>query len=356
MKISILTFSQGDNYGAVLQSYGLGEFLRRKGYTVEYINLTWSSLRYTILSKLTPLPYRFKAFRKKYLRDFSKSCKCTEDLKDSVTHSDLCIVGSDQVWNPQITTIRALHYFFDFLPLDKPRISYAASFGLDNWPDPSMIEPVRKLLTKFDAISVRENVGVDICRKTFGQEATLVIDPTLLLGDFSAILKKPKHKDKIVGFMFKASKSYYSVLEKIGHLVGSRVLLMDLPRRRIIPPLRKFSLSPCSSVEDWVTNIANARMVITDSFHCLAMSIIFNREFFFIANNPKLSSRATSLLEALNIEGRIFYSIEDFYESFTTGDHIVPLDYNTIQLQLKNLRASSIDFLDDVLSKYSDEL
>ena len=67
-KIAILTFSKGDNYGAVLQSYGLSEVLRRMGYDVEFIYLTWSTWRYAIISRLTPLKYRFESFRKKYLK------------------------------------------------------------------------------------------------------------------------------------------------------------------------------------------------------------------------------------------------------------------------------------------------
>ncbi len=67
-KLVFLLFQKGDNYGAVLQSYGLAEVLRRRmGYNVEFIYLTWSTCFHRILSNITPLKYRFEGFRKKIL-------------------------------------------------------------------------------------------------------------------------------------------------------------------------------------------------------------------------------------------------------------------------------------------------
>ncbi len=346
-KVSILTFSKGDNYGAVLQAYALGEVVKGLGYEVEYISLTWTTFRYYFTSRLTPLRSIFEKFRKKYLVNFSKSCKSREDLCKAVEDSVLCIVGSDQVWNPEITGSRWPYYFFDFLPEDMPRISYAASFGTETWNHPDIAADVKRLLSKFNKVSVREDSGAAICKNLFDTEADIVADPTILLGNFDRLLQKPGHKDSIVGFMFSPSRSYYNLLDTIREKSGKKVLVMDLPSRHSTFDLFKFNISPFTSVPVWITNIANASVVVTDSFHCLAFSILFHRDFLFIANNKKLSGRAKSLTSQLGIEGRIFDNPIDAIEKYKD---LAPIDYSKAEKKLCGMREKSMAFLESALA------
>ena len=103
-KIGILTFAKGDNYGAVLQAYALAEVLRRMGYGVEFFYLTWTTWRHDLAAFVTPLSRRFESFRREYICTFSKECHTKEDLAQASKGLDCCIVGSDQIWNPAITT------------------------------------------------------------------------------------------------------------------------------------------------------------------------------------------------------------------------------------------------------------
>lgn len=353
-KVQILTFARGDNYGAVLQSYGLAEVLRRMGYDVEFLSLTKrATWRYKIISNLSPLKRGFENFRKKYLRKFTKPSLSEDELRKVSADAACCIVGSDQVWNPSITSVRTPLYFFSFLPKDKPRISYAASFGTETWNYPEIIPMVKEYLDRFTAVSVREDTGVKICKDTFCVDATQVLDPTLLLGDFKDLLVKPKYKDSIVGFNFNPTKDYYMSLKKISDLLNAKVLVMDLPSRKMSAGMLSFRMSPFSSVEQWVTNIANAKVVVTDSFHCLAFSILFHREFFYIAKNKKLLTRVTSLLSALDLSDRIFQSTEDFNKFLDSGglEKISKIDYEVVDKKLDKMRRHSKDFLMNSLPK-----
>lgn len=346
MKISILTFSQGDNYGAVLQSYALGEWLRSKGHEVEYIYMTWSTWKYQILSSLTPLKYNFKEFRKRYLRDFSPRCYSTEDLSKSIAQTDLCIVGSDQVWNPDITTFRALHYFFDFVPDNVVKISYAASFGKKEWEWDSLTDKVKSLLKRFYRVSVREKEGEEICKDCFGISAKVVLDPTFLLNDYRNILTTPRFPNYVVGFMFHPSDNYYNLLGELGKIMNEKVVVMDLPSRKTKLSVFKFAYSPFSKVTSWVTNIANSSFVVTDSFHCLAFSIIFNKQFIFIASKKKLLSRVTTLLNKLQIKDRIVDSPEDAQAMIPK---LIPIDYKKVNKLLNEERVKSEEFLFEVI-------
>ena len=184
MKISILTFSKESNFGANLQCYALCKVLQGMGHQVDIIDIQLPKIKFSWYTTLLQIPQDilFFLFRKKHLNYFTKKYKTADQLQKGQHKSDLYIVGSDQVWNPDITKrLAPLVYFFSFLPDDVRRISYAASFGKESWQSPTLTDKVKMLLHKFNAVGVREQTGVSICKDTFGIDARLVADPTLLL-------------------------------------------------------------------------------------------------------------------------------------------------------------------------------
>lgn len=346
-KIKIFTFSKGDNYGAVLQSYSLATILRNLNYDVEFIYYTWTTWKYAILSHITPLGIRFEHFRKVFLRSFSRKCLTSNDLLSVCKDADLCIVGSDQVWNPLITGNRALHYFFDFLPDQIKRISYAASFGNSEWEYHELDTEIKELLKKFDFISVRESEGVEICKRWFNCNALKVLDPTLLLGNFDNLLVKPKMKNAILGFKFVPDSYYYELLNMIGCDLNAKAVVMDILTRHITRKV--LSLNPVffPSPQQWISNIAYSRLVVTDSFHCMAFAIIFKRDFIVIPSNKKLQGRMLSLLSDLGLENRLFDSVQSVTESRIWMERI---DYVNVDKKLKKLRHDSMQYLQKALN------
>ena len=143
MVISILSFPREINYGAVLQCYALCKILQDMGHKINIIDLRlrrhpmqW----YSILIRI-PMFFFFYRFRRKHLNYFTRHFKSLNELRHYCPQSDLFIVGSDQVWNPEITKRSdPLYFFFSFLPRGVRRISYAASFGTDNWKYPEITD------------------------------------------------------------------------------------------------------------------------------------------------------------------------------------------------------------------------
>lgn len=90
--------------------------------------------------------------------------------------------------------------------LDIKRLSYAASFGVDDLEEygKTLIKKTSRLSKMFDAISVREDSGVDICRKYWGVESLQHVDPTLLLDkkDYLKIIDKDKNSSKRVAVRY----------------------------------------------------------------------------------------------------------------------------------------------------------
>lgn len=343
MNISILTFSKGDSYGAVLQSFALNYILREWGYNVEFIHLVWyNSWRQRLLRIITPAASHFEAFRKQYLSSFSEPCLNEGDLIKSISKADLCIVGSDQVWNPDITGKLVEHYFFDFLPEGLPRIAYAASFGNDRWEKDEMVDSIASHLEKFSAISVREKSGVEICHNVFQVEATQVLDPTLLIEDYSSCINIVKAKTKIVSFKFSPSTTYYELLSFFSKELNQEVITMDPIHRNSSYKMLQFHILPFASVEGWLGNIKSASLIVTDSFHCTVFAILHRKQFIVIPADQKRKGRIYSLLSDLGLLDRYYDDIDYVYNSSRWKNQI---DYEKVFTIINKKRTESLNFL-----------
>ena len=207
MKIGILTQPLRYNYGGILQNFALQTVLKRMGHepvTLDQTQIESHSWAYWIVAYVRrillramgkwpyPLFSEIETLRvnKKILvntRAFvNKYIRIQWETKYEKLHNkdfDALIVGSDQVWRPGgVRDIKL--YFFSFARnwSGIKRIAYAASFATDEWEfSQEQTEECKKLADLFDAISVREETGVQLCADNLKHDATWVIDPTMLL-------------------------------------------------------------------------------------------------------------------------------------------------------------------------------
>ena len=125
----------------------------------------------------------FETFKKRYILSTHEVFKSYAQLCDSdEIYADAYICGSDQVWNENFVMHddNGRPWFLDFGSADTKRIAYAPSFGASALSQ-SYIKYITPMLKQFDAISVREVTGVELCRKAGRYDAVHVLDPTLLL-------------------------------------------------------------------------------------------------------------------------------------------------------------------------------
>ncbi|MCD7927153.1 MAG: polysaccharide pyruvyl transferase family protein [Bacteroides sp.] len=206
MRIGIITLPLQTNYGGLLQAYALQTVLERMGHEMEVI-----SYRYTLPLWKKPLAYakrvvckclvdrKTKVF---YERDMERTypviSRFTEPFVTRYIHKrsvrnfaeikegefDAFVVGSDQIWRPLYVHFKIEDAYLCFARKWKVRrVAYAASFGTDSW-EYTLRQTKRcaRLLSRFDAVGVREASGVTLCRECFGAAAFHVPDPTLLIG------------------------------------------------------------------------------------------------------------------------------------------------------------------------------
>lgn len=361
MRIGLLSPHYAYNYGAVLQAFALKTYLRKLGYDAVILNrrpayhCAIPSMLGRLARRLEELAKRssFGMFESQYLQPQTEPIITDVDwLKFHSFNLDAVVVGSDQVWRDDYAfNSFGYNLFLDFVANGTKRISYAPSLGKESWDaSADVTETVRKLLNKFDAISVREISSIKILKNKFGVESQLVVDPTMLLSgdEYRKVFNiPPKTNQYIAAYILDYNEAFRKRLYKLSQDAGMTVREISVrsPKSSIGVMINRFrSMAP---VTKWVENIANADCVVTNSFHGMMFSIIFRKQFIVVMNKERGAARFRSLLQMFGLEERLVEESEDkYYHILST-----PINYNLIEPQIEHWRKVSFAFLHNNLSR-----
>lgn len=338
MRIGIITLPLHTNYGGILQAYALQTVLERMGHDVCLIEekrkplslpLWKAPLSYgkrilkNILGHPCPIFYERKVNREspiirqntdRFINRYIKR-KIVDSFSDlNESDFDAIVVGSDQIWRPKYFP-HIEHAFLDFAKDWKiRRIVYAASLGTDEWEyNSKQTSECGRLLRIFDAVSVRENSGVDLCKKHFGVNAQHVLDPTMLLDkeDYIKLFESAntyKSNGNLLCYILDETEDKTALIKNIA--TGKRLKPFNVKSQsdninssvseRIQPPL-----------EQWLRGFYDTDFVVTDSFHACVFSLIFNKPFIAIGNVDRGLSRFNSLLTMFGLEKRMITNVTD---------------------------------------------
>lgn len=362
MKIGIFTFHCAQNYGAVLQAYGLQEYLLSQGhdayiidYRPDYLVRMYQIASYkhirslslkTIIRELLVLPIRlrrakaFNSFINKRLR------LCKLDLYNENNDFDAFVYGSDQIWNPRITE-GFDDVYFGKIPATKGKLlfAYAASMGSTSQLTETDKEYLKEALSHFSGISVRENELKEMLVNEIGVKASCVCDPVLLVGKelFASIVVDKSVKSKrgtksyLLLFQLEVINDFIRPITKgVADKFGFK-LMEIISRREVIDFKVKQSCTP----EELLKHIKKASYIITTSFHGTVLSILFGKQFNTIRIDPVTDSRAVELLAKLNIE-----------ECMVDLNNIVSsrIDYDCLQLELEKYVSESRNILNTYIN------
>lgn len=320
-KVGIIT-KMSKNYGAVLQAYALKTLIEKSGKKVEIINYngktgnqsysTFSkidslgSLRYNAkrlfhAKGITDSSFKFNEFRSKYF-NLTKPYNGYEELKKDPPKDDVYIVGSDQVWNPQI--LFSPIYFLAFGDKDIVRASYAASFGNASFPK-NLMDELRYNLSNLDYISVREDSGLNILTQA-GYKGQTVLDPTLMLdtNDWLRISEKPEFnisKPYILTYFLNYNENVRKYCNELKRRTG--LTIINICSNVWNPGIGDYDLWNIGPGE-FIWLIEHAEYVVTSSFHGTAFSIIYDKKFLSINIHPD-DSRLKNILSKFNICHRV---------------------------------------------------
>lgn len=344
MKIALLTIWREKNYGAELQAYATIKVLQQLGHDVEMIDIrlsdcshpNWKGHIGRFISQLGPSHKKFCSFWEKHIAT-TRRYKSIKELQVNPPKADIYIVGSDQVWNPKLTKEFATLYFLNFGNNNVKRISYASSFGTDKWNFPNLKEEVKNLLNRFNHVTCREDSGVRILEEEFGVIADHVIDPTLLLENYSDLIGQTTERNTLVYYPLTTDPELEAYSLKL-----AKELKLKPINNKFCTTVLSFAEWDRVSIAEWVKNIAEAKFVVTRSFHGMVFSILHKRQFAVLAGKHGRSTRLTSLLRILGIEDRFFNSIEEMNDAKPWTKEI---DYSKATPILDKLRKESLSIL-----------
>ena len=359
-KLGIITFNRALNYGAILQAYAMKsvcESLGYETYIIDYnkgddsgphpvrtfcraankkraiIKLLKSILSYYWFRKRWK---SFKRFRLEYLNE-TEPCETAAQISD--LDYEAYIMGSDQIWNYNITGCRFDPVYFGMLPRDAVSVVYGAS--AHDTPFPFDMEMrLKECLAKTNAvIGIREQQLADYVGVLTDIEYPVVIDPTLLAGKEAL--------EKIEGDW--SPSGPYILIYQIDHNPYSDISIHSLEKRfgcrvysMTVPKLgsaygKKGSAGP----KEFLSILEHASFLVTNSFHGVALSLLWHKQFY-VYENVGVMTRIDGLLNSLELEGRKVRMVADI-----NPDN--KIDYSVVDNKLNKMRADSLAFLKKAL-------
>ena len=347
-----------ENYGSVFVGYALQERLRKMGYSP--VNII-----YYDTEKIKDLSNLYD-FTKEYI-DETEPCYNQEKLKNLNKYFKTFIVGSDGVWSDAGFLRNFYNNMFDFVDFSKNICSFAASFGnnkLDKFEKGTKgkiplsekeILHRKYLLKRFNHVSVREEEGVNLCKKVFNINAQRILDTVFLLdtNEWKKIINKSDREissDNIALYIHDKNDIPSDIKEKLSKLDN----VDSLWEGTNFADMYQSSNYTYSGVkiEDWLATIYKSKLLITNSFHGCCFAIIFNKPFIVFPPKMLGTARITSLLKMFGLENRMVSNLNEFNKVLTSKDKI---DWKIVNEILSKKKKEQDIFLDTILASHNSE-
>lgn len=375
MNTAIFTLELNTNYGGLLQAYALQEILKEivpeqsvcviDSKKKWHIPMTWKlpfRLAKRCIKKVLgrqDIIFVERRIRKEwpvisqnteqFVQTYISRRKITSFRQLNRNDINYFIVGSDQVWRPGYAWQGRVETSFLSFAEDwqVKRIAYAASFGTDEWEyTDAQTKKCSRLLQKFDAVSVRESSGIELCAKYLKRfDVFHALDPTMLLdvSEYKALFDKaktPASDGNLLIYILDETAEKERIIHSVSQnlklnpfYVGVKTESLKVPpEQRIYPP-----------VESWLRGFYDAEFVVTDSFHGCVFSILFKKPFIVYGNEKRGMARFDSLLDLFELKSRLIIGavkeeqIREIMEE--------QIDYSLVYEILNREREKSMDFL-----------
>lgn len=363
MKINIITCHFVHNYGAVLQAYALSKKLEQLfpntiveiiDYRPEYLAVHHKVLhvgaekyRHNALLKIMYIvrtfPFRYKTYKNfdnfvhNRLSITDKQYISFEQLKENPPIADVYICGSDQIWNYRVDNGKDPSFYLEFVKKGY-KVAYAPSFAVSDIleEEANIIKP---WIENINLLSVRELAGLGILSKMGFHNVPVVLDPVYLLdkSDWIGLTHEIKRRKKyILIYKITRNKALYTLAHVLAKQVDADVIEIGFSAKCD----GKVDRYLCGvKIEDFLSFINGAEIIVTDSFHGMSFSIIFEKKFV-VFDRGSVNSRIESMLNLTQLN-------EQFYSSEKNADFYInhPIDYTRVNALLKEEQIKSVNYL-----------
>ena len=278
----------------------------------------------------------FRNWNKKYIptRNFYEHESLPERLNEEY---DLFFAGSDQIWNYRFPGTKYDDYFLRFAE-GRKKAAISGSFGVEDIPE-AWKQTYIDGLSDFAHISVREDAGAKIIKDLLGRDVPVLIDPVMLLcqEEWLRVAKKPR-VDTSKPYILKYYLGEEAEEERIDHWAKENGYEVHELLNDKIPEL--YSAGP----GEFISLIANAALVASDSFHCIAFSIIFRKPFVVYArmgSGNYMTSRLDTLLGKFGFQNR--------WKHLLKPEQYLSCDYSEIDKQMEAEQDKALRYIQEVL-------
>lgn len=368
MKIGIISMQRVKNNGSFLQAYALYSKLKAYRHDVEFIDYndemhaeekkqveSFSKRVFKTIKSILNPKYRRLVEVAKHRQLFNE--KYTSFLSDigltkaynyhSGKEFDLIVIGSDEVFN--ICQYSDKNYaipwelFAEGLHTHKV-ITYAASCGqtsLQKVGEIQETEHCKELLSRFSAVSVRDENTYNFVRGLTGSEPIYHIDPVLWMDEFpkDPLYKKPNYKYLLVYAytMRMNSEAEQVAIKTYAKKHGLKIICVNCYQPWCDV---KITTTPFALLE----YIRDAECVVTDTFHGTVFSIRNNTKFVTIVRESN-RNKLRSLLKQFSLSAREVSGIENFEKIMEA-----PIDFETVNRTLDIERNRSKEYIESQIS------
>lgn len=351
MRVGILTASRTNNNGTDLQTAAMYRLVKNTGHDVEVIDYACKKLdgsrrllRKKNLVSFVRLPWKIydhlsrERFRR---RAFVKSPETYYPENLNLDRYDAVVVGSDQVWNLEITG-GDVNFFLPESTGNMKRIAYAPSLGKTDIRQWEQQYSLGEKLARFAGVSVRESSGVETLAQ-IGVQARHDLDPLLCMDRSqweNLATKRKKTKKYVVLYLVSRNEAAVKEARAYAERNGCRLLKLGLPQK----PAKGMRILSFISLPRWIRLMADAQMVYTNSYHGLSMAIALNTNVrVFPLQEQQSNSRSLNLLQMLQME-------KYFVDSEDCPDETVCPDWSKVNEILAAKRSESEAYLSQMLN------
>ena len=334
--VAIIGVGVGANYGSVLTYYSLYKTIESFGKTALMVSKIGASEKDPELQNNHAIRFAKKHY------NLSKVYR-KENVGDLNEIVDTFILGSDQVWNYGISQHFGKAFYLDFAEDDKRKISYASSFGhAHDFAPADEIPKISRLMERFNAISVREDSGVEIAKNVYGIPAKHVVDPIFLLPneDFLALAsvsKRDVSSPYLLAYILDPTPEKKAAIEHLAQKLGLRIriILDGLPH---LFEENKIKMNIEGAVEsgievyDLLKLYAHCSYVVTDSFHGTVFALKFQKPFATVGNKRRGMVRFDSLFRLIG--DRSHFTLDATKIVSEDERFLAPVDYKEITAKL----------------------
>lgn len=335
--IGILTFQNANNYGAVFQAFALQTTLEKLGVNAKVVNYDSQPMMLKRMQK--------KVFAQFIEENLHLTSFANEKEKIDTKGLDAILCGSDQVWNPHLTQ-KDTTYFLDFVDQDIQKVSYAASIGLTEENCKEYQDIFKKYLPDFDKISLREESNVPYIQNLLQgkKKVQANVDPSLLLTKEEYLkafhLPLDSSEEYIFVFSYAYDPKLYDFANMLSLQTGYKIVALTFYNDGSFVDNAKVLMNV--KPEDWLMLFNRAKIVLTDSFHGMMFSMVFQKPFYVYTPNRYNVARIKDALEKFGLKDRTLKTVRNIKDvSFS-------LDYQNVNQVICAEKEKSMEYLKSI--------